>query len=129
MKQKLQFEPAWDKTISKRDRREIEQTFDSLISLPKSGIHFSLLRQAKNYQNSLLLTVLIHNRNSEPFVFDNPVLQYRMDDLIFARHAFVFSYTIPKKTSLPWTFIFPAGTYTEQATRLQGKLEIAARLA
>lgn len=128
MTQKLQFEPAWDRTISAKDRNEIKQTFDSFVAkLPDAGIHFSPLWQATNHQDNLLLTVLIHHCDAEPFAFRNPVMQYRLGTIILARHTCDFSYTIPGKTSMPWTFIFPKGTYSEQAMQARGVLEIAAQ--
>lgn len=126
--QQLVFEAAWEKTIARKDRQTIIRNFEQVLAtLPSTGVHFTLLKKAVNHRDDLLITVLIHNCNEKPLDFDRDVLQYRLDEQILARHTFHLPLKIAGKTSMPWTFIFPAGSYTEQALRVKGKLEIAAR--
>lgn len=47
MRQRLQFESAWDKTIATRDREKIKKAFHRQLPQLNDGIHFSYLWKAK----------------------------------------------------------------------------------
>lgn len=125
--QELLFESSWDKNLAERDRTHIQAVYNqSVLRLPSTGIHFTELWKAKNHHNNLLLTTLIHNRNNHYFVWRQYILQYRLSNQILARHPFdISSLNIPAKTSMPWTFIFPSGTYTKRVWKEKGLLEVA----
>src|SRR5690625_7008419 len=76
MRQRLQFESAWDKTIATRDREKIKKAFHGQLPQLNDGIHFSYLWKAKNHRNDLLITVLIHNRTKSILHLKNTSISY-----------------------------------------------------
>ncbi|RLL47766.1 SLAP domain-containing protein [Oceanobacillus piezotolerans] len=112
--QRLEFEAAWDKTIAKRDREKIIDIFQGLTHKDK-GIVFTFLKQAINHRNDLLLMVLIHNYNAERAVFKSPKIRVKKQENIIAEYQFERQPPDLKgNTSIPWTFIFPQGSYVKQ---------------
>lgn len=110
--QKLFFEPAWDKTIAQVDRDIITQHFQKLH--PKEDVYLSFLRVAINHKNELLVTVLIHNRQDEPLHLEETVIAYHPVHGTTITGVFHLPLAIPRKTSMPWTFIFSASNQAEQ---------------
>ncbi|WP_099355341.1 SLAP domain-containing protein [Fredinandcohnia onubensis] len=105
--QKLVFEAAWDRTISRKDRDVIEQLFREEII--EEGISFTIIRVAVNHKNERLVTAIVHNRTAQYLVFENTPLQFCDGDRLLVEHEFTLSaLQVPPETSMPWTFIFPA---------------------
>lgn len=103
--QKLQFEAAWDKTISDKDRSIIEKVFDDTKEQDQR-ISCSVIRTAINHKKQLLITTLIHNRTDQQLNF-----RKRKVSIITASGKFTQNFTIdaleiPPYCSMPWTFIF-----------------------
>ncbi|MBB2482239.1 SLAP domain-containing protein [Bacillus sp. APMAM] len=124
--QKLQFESAWDKTISENDRERIQQVFLETSSSQNKDIEFTPLWEAMNHKGELLVTVLVQNFSEQMISFHNEKLQYWEDENIVAEH----SYTLPAlmiepTTSMPWTFIFPTDSFYSQPLLRNGKLTFA----
>lgn len=113
--QTLKFEPAWDKTIAPEDRIFIETFFEREIQSIYEGVYFSYLKQAVNYREHLLVTVLIHNQNDAPLRLDNEVITYEDDEHIIAKGVFSLPFTIAHRTTMPWTFIFTERNCTEKS--------------
>ncbi|WP_010676822.1 SLAP domain-containing protein [Bacillus timonensis] len=110
--QKLVFEDAWNRTISQKDREEIELIFHHAVSNLHTGVTFSTVRIAINYKNELLVTAIVHNKTEQNLVFENTPLQVHDGDLMLADHTFTLpALQVPPETSMPWTFIFPAGSF------------------
>ncbi|WP_339171099.1 SLAP domain-containing protein [Solibacillus sp. FSL R5-0691] len=103
--QKLQFEAAWDKTISTQDRLIIEQAFqktkeqDQLISC-------DVIRKAINHKKQILITTLIHNRTDRHLTFNNRKVSIITETSRIARNFTIDALKIPPYCSMPWTFIF-----------------------
>ena len=122
MKQKLQFESAWDRTIADKDRKEIIEVFRNTEIKPKR-ISFTPLKQAINHKRELLITVLMHNSTQEDFTFNQTNLSYSKNNQVRAAATFYLpSLTIEKGTSMPWTFIFPSYQKGNNETYKDGKL-------
>jgi len=113
--QKLTFERAWDKTIAKGDREHIKTVFSKQVNTLEEGVHLSFLKKAVNYKNELLITVLIHNRMEAELSIDQTVISYEEIGKEIAKAAFIVPCTIQAKTSMPWTFIFPQTSETNEA--------------
>ncbi|WP_165769141.1 SLAP domain-containing protein [Virgibacillus profundi] len=67
---------------------------------------------------------LIHNTCKQDISFHNQKLTYSIHDKIFAEHTFSPPITIEKQTSMPWTFIFPVGSFNINEEFSNGILKI-----
>lgn len=122
--QKLIFESAWDKTIAEKDRERIKQSFKEATLAPGISIQFTALWEAKNHRGELLVAVLIHNTSQQDFSFYNQKMTYTVNGTIFAAHTFSPPIIVEKQTSMPWTFIFPAGSFDGFGEFEDGVLDI-----
>ncbi|WP_431027057.1 SLAP domain-containing protein [Lysinibacillus sp. LZ02] len=123
--QQLQLEASWDKALSAQDRAHIEKLFNEIKQQHYSTIVFSPIREAINHRNELLITVLVHNFSPFPLTFENTPLSYSNEQEVLAEQTFTLpALTIPAKVSMPWTFIFPQGSYTPGTSLWNGRLEI-----
>lgn len=123
--QKLIFESAWDKTISNKDRKEIEAIFLETSQSDNQGVQLTPLWQAFNHKGELLVTVLIHNFTMHAFSFQNTKLTYIEANEVLIEHSFTIpSFSIQAKSSMPWTFIFPNENLDKKFTLENGHLEI-----
>ena len=104
--QKLQFEQAWNKTISQNDRHAVEQLFQQTVLLQEDYIACPIFRQAINHKNEMLVTVLIHNFSDQELIFENRNVHCLLDDGQVTQNFTIQALRIPEKTSMPWTFIF-----------------------
>ena len=109
--QKLQFEQAWDRTLSDKDRKMITALYKETSTSYNEEIHFTPVWQAKNYKGELLITVIMHNYQSEPLrIIEQPfIITYQKEKI--AENIFSLPFKIDAKTSMPWTFIFPTGSF------------------
>ena len=129
--QKLQFESAWDRTIADKDRRWIEHMFNEHPINKENGVHFTFLREAINHKGELLVTVLIHNCDEYQLTFKNTTISYVNDVKREVIGTFDVPYEIPRKTTIPWTFIFSTSSLSETAPHYKltrysgGKAKIA----
>jgi SLAP domain-containing protein len=123
--QKLQFEASWDRTIYALDREKIQKTFDETCLPETRATKLTPLWQALNYKHDLLVTVLVHNFSQQPLSFLKRKIAYLENQKVMAEHSFTLpALMIEPETSMPWTFIFPAESVSEQATRKQGFLTL-----
>lgn len=122
--QKLQYESSWDKTLSNKDRKTIEEIFLK-TSLPNQNrIQFTSLWQAINHKGELLVTVLVHNSSHQVCSFNNKKLRYIEKNEIIAEQTFILpSLTVQPKTSMPWTFIFPVESLKSHGSLENGRLK------
>ncbi|MFD2045405.1 SLAP domain-containing protein [Ornithinibacillus salinisoli] len=119
--QKLLFEDAWDRTISDGDRKWIQHVFEN-TKLPLDQVLFTSLRQAINHRGDLLVSVIVHNTKNTEIAPVQQHFSYVVDHKLIAEHTFSIP-TIKSKTSMPWTFIFPKGSYKENEELLGGEIE------
>jgi SLAP domain-containing protein len=120
--QKLEFEASWDKTLSIKDRKRIEQVF-----IETKGKNIALIRlwEAVNHKRDLLVTALVHNTGQQVLSFDNKRLRYLENNKLVAEHIFTLpTLTIQPQTSMPWTFIFPIESIRSHAALENGHVEI-----
>jgi SLAP domain-containing protein len=123
--QKLDFEPSWDKTLSSKDREEIEKIFLETNRVDFSNVRLVPIRQAFNHKKELLVTVLIHNFTEKVFIFSKKRIAYVENSEIIAENTFTLpTLFIQPKTSMPWTFIFPEECLKKNLTLENGRLEI-----
>jgi len=121
MTQTLVLESAWEKQVSPQDRQLIERCFMETKDNTESSLSFTYLRHDYNHQQSLLVMVLMHNyKKVEVQCIDQLIDCYDLEGHKLATKSFSLPYEIPAKTSMPWTFIFPKGTYepTNKETEL-----------
>lgn len=122
--QTLQYESAWNKTISQQDRSLVEETFKK-VALTADPIQFTPLRIDWNYKRELLVIVIVHNTTESDYTFNQEKLSLKLHDVTLAEHTFTTPNLLVKaKTSMPWTFIFPVGSYQENSNFKDGILEI-----
>ncbi|RFB14876.1 SLAP domain-containing protein [Bacillus sp. HNG] len=106
--QRLVLEEAWDRTISQKDREEIERIFQDVVLNLNMGVTFTTVRIAVNHKDERLVTSIIHNRTEQTLIFENTTLEIWVGDNRLAKHTFTYpTLQVPPKTSVPWTFIFP----------------------
>ncbi|MGY3715812.1 SLAP domain-containing protein [Sutcliffiella cohnii] len=123
--QQLRLEPAWDRTLSTNDRQHIEHIFQETKHIQNSRISFSPIREAKNHSEALLITVLIHNGTDQPLTFHNKRLKYKIRDEVIGDYLFTLpELSVPSNVSMPWTFIFPKGSYMRNVPFENGELNI-----
>ncbi|KGR78043.1 SLAP domain-containing protein [Ureibacillus manganicus] len=123
--QKLQFETSWDKALAAEDRQQIEKLFHNTKKLNSSEILFSRIRVAINHKDELLVTVLVHNFSDRPLDFINKRLIYSIQGEVIGDSKFTLpALVIQPRVSIPWTFIFPKETYTEQPSYETGQITI-----
>lgn len=103
--QKLQFERAWDKTISAQDRLLIEQAFHQTKEQDEC-ISCYIIRTAINHKKQLLITTLIHNRTNQQLNFRNREVSIITEGEKFTQNFTINALEIPPYCSMPWTFIF-----------------------
>lgn len=121
--QKLEFETAWDKTIAPEDRSTIEKLFQKTKGKQTDEVTILPIRQAFNHRNDLLVIVLLHNFTDDILSFESINVVYMENDITIAQQEFSFPHvTLKPKTSMPWTFIFPETTRTQEATLENGRL-------
>lgn len=124
--QKLQFEPAWDRTISAKDRNLIERTFHE--SEPSEQT-FTPLRQAINHNKDLLVTVIVNNNTQRLLSFKNKELEYLEKEQLIAEHIFTIpALAINPNSSMPWTFIFPKQSIKKEPQLSNGRLYMKEKL-
>jgi len=119
--QKLQFEEAWDKTISEKDRSFIKEIFKMDMPL-ENRVLLSPFWLAKNYKKEWLLSALIHNGTNEVFTISNHKISIVVDDQVV--HEAVFSVPrleIKPFTSMSWTFIFPSNEKLEEILEVEDR--------
>ena len=121
--QKLQFEQAWNKTISQNDRLAIEQLFQKTALLQENHIACPIFRQAINHKNKMLVTVLIHNFSDQVLTFENRTVHCKLDDGQVSQNFTIQALRIPAKTSMPWTFIFEESSVFLFANLLEVKID------
>lgn len=113
--QKLIFESAWEKTIAPADREKIISVFHETKNEGDGTIKFIPLKTAVNHEESLLITVLIHNFTKELFPLQGLRLTYTESTQSVAEYDFSFPHvTIESRTSMPWTFIFPKTSWIRE---------------
>ncbi|MBN3553751.1 SLAP domain-containing protein [Fictibacillus nanhaiensis] len=122
--QKLEFESAWDKTIARQDREEIERVFSELHSEEHVRQQAVILKTAYNHKEEFLVTVLINNYSTEPFSLIGKKVLYTEEEHTISEMASRYTLEISPDTSMPWTFIFPAASLRKQPSREYGKLII-----
>ncbi|MFC4559791.1 SLAP domain-containing protein [Virgibacillus kekensis] len=120
--QKLKFHPAWERTLSAKDRTQIESIFQDSKLSSEEQIQFTPVWQATNYKKELLITVLIHNTGKTAFTFDNQKMAYTQNGETIAESTFTLPVSIHEQTSMPWTFIFPTGSFSKKETYHSGTL-------
>lgn len=103
--QKLQFEAAWDKTLSGIDRDLITQVFNKQ-KVPSDTVSCDLIRSARNYYSYFLVTVLIHNATATEQTFTERDVSLQMTHGRSKQRFTQPKLVIPSYTSMPWTFIF-----------------------
>lgn len=124
--QHLQFEASWDKALAAEDRHTIENIFQESKHLNSTKIHLVPIRQAINHKEELLVTVLVHNFTEYPLNFHDTRLLYTIQGEAIANHVFTLpALVIPSNVSMPWTFIFPKGSYTIRSSFENGQLEFS----
>ncbi|GAB2534705.1 SLAP domain-containing protein [Gracilibacillus alcaliphilus] len=105
--QQLIFEEAWNKTISLKDRHELETLFQQTKNTASEGIFFSIVRIAVNHRNDLLVTALVHNFNHQAHKLTEETILLLEKSHVLSRLTITDSrLQLSAKTSMPWTFIF-----------------------
>ncbi|MFD1851468.1 SLAP domain-containing protein [Oceanobacillus bengalensis] len=125
MTQTLVFESAWDRTIAKIDRERIQNIFQDTSRSLHLSIQFTTLTIARNYKGELLVTVLIHNPTNDDLAFYEKEIYFTANGKTIAKHTFTHpSLLVKQKTSMPWTFIFPVGSFNDEDKIEDGVLAI-----
>lgn len=108
----LQFEDAWDKTIALADREVITERFEREKNNFSEGLHFSFIKEATNYKNERLITVLIFNKTESDFHIENTNIGFLKNDEPVMTASFTLPVPIQSHTAMPWTFIFSKSNST-----------------
>ncbi|WP_163538608.1 SLAP domain-containing protein [Gracilibacillus sp. YIM 98692] len=113
--QRLVFEKKWEYTISANDKLQIQQLFKKTSSNPEQkSIDMYPIRFALNHRRDLLATMLIHNFTDQSINLSNMEISICYDKFEIAHHSFQEGrLRLQANTSMPWTFIFPEGSYDD----------------
>ena len=123
--QQLKLEPSWDKALSNKDRKDIEEIFLNTSQIETPNILLTPIWNAVNHRGELLITVLVHNFTQKTLTFSEKRLVYIENDEIVAESSFTLpTLVIPSKVSMPWTFIFPVDCLKKPAKFEKALLEI-----
>jgi SLAP domain-containing protein len=123
--QKLAFEPAWDRTLAQKDRDEIERVFSEIITEGKEGNQAVTLKTAFNHKREFLVTVLLNNYSKNSLSLLGKKVVYKENGVTLGEYESDYTLEVPAKTSMPWTFIFPAGSLTGIPNDDSGELIIS----
>jgi SLAP domain-containing protein len=123
--QKLVFESAWDRTLAERDRLEIERIFSEINAEGKEGYQAVLLKTAFNHKREFLVTVLLNNYSKIPMSLLGKKVVYKEKNRTIGEFESAYTLEIPAETSMPWTFIFPAGSLIDTPNGDSGELIIS----
>lgn len=119
------FESAWDRTLAEKDRNEIERVFSEINAEGKEGYQAVLLKTAFNYKQEFLVTVLLNNYSKIPMSLLGKKVVYKEKDQILGEFESAYTLEVPAQTSMPWTFIFPAGSLIDPPDGDSGALIIS----
>jgi SLAP domain-containing protein len=108
--QKLVFESAWDKTLAPKDRSEIERVFSVINTEEKKEKQAVILKTAFNHKQEFLVTVLLNNYSRIPMSLLGKKVVYKEKDQTIGEFESSYTLEVPAQTSMPWTFIFSAGS-------------------
>ncbi|WP_164669327.1 SLAP domain-containing protein [Virgibacillus doumboii] len=122
--QQLKFHPKWDKTIAEEDRNHITQSFQQADLSSDKTIQFTSLWHVKNHRGDLLVTTIVHNTSESSAKLDNQILTCHVNGKEVAEHTFSPPFTFETKTSMPWTFIFPEGSFAKNVHFDENELTI-----
>ena len=103
--QKLQFEAAWEKTVSDQDRLLIEHVFHQTKEQDPT-VSCCVIRTAVNHRQQTLITTLNHNRTDQSVDFQNREITIVTDEGLITHNFTIDALEIPPYCSMPWTFIF-----------------------
>ncbi|ANX14239.1 hypothetical protein ABE41_019675 [Fictibacillus arsenicus] len=123
--QKLAFESAWDRTLAEKDRHEIERVFSGIHAEGKEGYQAVLLKTAFNHKREFLITVLLNNYSKIPMSLLGKKVVYKEKNRTIGEFESAYTLEIPAETSMPWTFIFPAGSLIDPLDGDSGELIIS----
>jgi SLAP domain-containing protein len=123
--QKLAFESAWDRTLAEKDRNEIERVFSEINAEGKEGYQAVLLKTAFNHKREFLVTVLLNNYSKIPMSLLGKKVVYKEKNRTIGEFESAYTLEIPAETSMPWTFIFPAGSLIDTPNGDSGELIIS----
>lgn len=124
--QKLILDPTWESTLSPADCEMIQEKFNRTVNEVERLVAVPIWR-AVNHKGELLITALIHNRTSEKITFMNQQVAYIEEGNEMASCIFTIKrLVIGAHCSMPWTFIFPRGTFLEKQLVIQGREEVKA---
>lgn len=115
--QQLQFEKAWERTISQQDRDNITKIFNKTKACAKNKVEITLIKHAINHKKEALFICLIHNFTNQDFIVDDVSVEYKENEISIARQHFHHPrLIIQSKVSMPWTFIFPMEQFDSKPT-------------
>jgi SLAP domain-containing protein len=123
--QKLVFESAWDRALAQKDRHEIERVFSEFVFERKVERQAVLLKTAFNHKREFLVTVLLNNYSKVPMSLLGKKVVYKEGDQTLGEFKSVYTLEVPAETSMPWTFIFPAGSLIDTPDGDSGELTIS----
>ncbi|WP_047985954.1 SLAP domain-containing protein [Ornithinibacillus californiensis] len=122
--QTLKLEATWEKAISEKDRSLVQRVFEQ-ESFNGEPIQFTPLRMDRNYKGELLVIVIVHNTTDEEKKFMNDKISLVHGEVTLAEYVFTLpNLVVEAKTSIPWTFIFPVGSYKDSEGLSEGVLKI-----
>jgi SLAP domain-containing protein len=123
--QKLVFESAWDRALAQKDRHEIERVFSEFVFERKVEQQAVLLKTAFNHKREFLVTVLLNNYSKVPMSLLGKKVVYKEKNRTIGEFESAYTLEIPAETSMPWTFIFPAGSLIDTPNGDSGELIIS----
>lgn len=123
--QTLQFETAWERTVSREDRLTITNKFAQLKHETAQGVVLSYLWEAQNHQGNLLITTFIHNYDDKPIRLTDTNIAYIKNEEQITSGTFSIPEAILSQTTMPWTFIFSDENYTDEEPEFFIKHELS----
>lgn len=104
----LCFQSVWDRTLTslQKDKlRKLSQTLPTVNN--RLSVSPVVVKRKKN--GGIVATVFLQNGYAHPYNVDDTTVQIVSEKgVVIAVNNFKPSLTIPAKSTMPWSFIFPA---------------------
>lgn len=106
----LYLHSVWKETLTKDEREKLTTFFHTLPEVQETlEVTPYLIKHKKN--GGIVATAFIQNSFNEPLYLDEVIVQILNENQkAVADYTFTPKLSIPAKSAMPWSFVFPKGT-------------------
>ncbi|MFB1082242.1 accessory Sec system S-layer assembly protein [Jeotgalibacillus sp. JSM ZJ347] len=109
---RLDFDPAWEKSLDDQQKQAIETLYKRLPELKKDQVNLTGIQQKLDAEGNLQVDVFIRNTYEKELSFEQiPLLVQNEEKEIVAQGTFKLDqFKVKANSTKPWRFIYPAST-------------------